>query len=124
MVNGEYPRNSKGETYGPDPFTSFVGYSPDLIAAVGEDNVEGYIRERDEPGYEFLQTNDWKSYTALRKANPGPQPIPLYDSEGEVIGTFMYGGGYGLEELGLAEGISMEEAKAAVAALFEAEDAQ
>ncbi|EOS67332.1 M56 family metallopeptidase [Oscillibacter sp. 1-3] len=124
LVNGEYPRNSKGETYGPDPFTSFVGYSPNLIAAVGEDNVEGYIRERDEPGYEFLQTNDWKSYTALRKANPGPQPIPLYDSEGEVIGTFMYGGGYGLEELGLAEGISMEEAKAAVAALFEAEDAQ
>ena len=39
-------------------------------------------------------------------------------------GTFMYGGGYGLEELGLAEGKSMEEAKAAVAALFEAEDAQ
>ena len=53
------------------------------------------------------------------KAKPGPQPIPLYNSEGTVIGTFMCGG-YGSEDLGI-EGMSIEEAKAAVAAMFDAE---
>ncbi len=121
LVNGDYPRNSKGETYGSDSLLSgFVGCAPDLIAAVGEDNVEGYIRERDEPGYELQKARDIEGYMALRKANPGPQPIPLYNSEGTVIGTFMCGGGYGPEDLGI-EGMSIEEAKAAVAAMFDAE---
>ena len=121
LVNGDYPRNSKGETYGSDSLLSdFVGYAPDLIAAVGEDNVEGYIRERDEPGYELQKAHDIEGYMALWKANPGPQPIPLYNSEGEVIGTFMYGGSYGPEDLGI-EGMSIEEAKAAVAAMFDEE---
>lgn len=120
LVNGDYPRNSRGETYGSDSLLSgFVGCAPDLIAAVGEDNVEGYIRERDEPGYELQKARDIEGYMALRKANPGPQPIPLYNSEGTVIGTFMCGG-YGSEDLRI-EGMSIEEAKAAVAAMFDAE---
>ena len=86
---------------------------------MGEDNVEGYIRERDEPGYELQKARDIEGYMALRKANPGPQPIPLYNSEGTVIGTFMCGG-YGSEDLRI-EGMSIEEAKAAVAAMFDAE---
>lgn len=115
LVNGDYPRNSKGETYGAAGlFTNFVGYAPDLIAAVGEDNVEGYIRERDQLGYALRKAGDIEGYMALQKANPGPQPIPLYDSEGKVIGAFMHGGGYGLDELGL-QGMSIEEAKAALA---------
>lgn len=121
LVNGDYPRNSRGETYGSDSLLSnFVGYAPDLIAAVGEDNVEGYIRERDEPGYELQKAHDIEGYMALWRDNSGPQPIPLYNSAGEVIGTFMYGGGYGPKDLGI-EGMSVEEAKAAVAAMFDAE---
>lgn len=123
LVNGDYPRNNVGETYGSTAFSSFVGYSPDLIAAVGVDNVEGYIRERDTLGYALLQAHDVEGYMALIKANPGPRPIPLYDSEGKVIGTFMHGGGHSSEDLGTA-GMSIEEAKAAMAALFGTDNAQ
>lgn len=123
LVNGEYPRNSKGESYGSEAFfAAFVGYAPDLNAARGEGGVSGYIRERDELGYALRKAGDIAGYTALWKANPGPQPMPLYDSEGEVIGTFMHGGGYGPEDLG-TEGMSVEEAKAAVEAFFEEKDA-
>ena len=33
LIDGEYPKNSKGETYGPDVLSMLVGYQPDLIAA-------------------------------------------------------------------------------------------
>ena len=43
LVDGDYPRNSLGETYGSGLCASIVGYEPDLIAAVSDDGTEGYI---------------------------------------------------------------------------------
>ena len=46
LVDGDYPRNSLGETYGSTLSESIVGYEPDLISAVSEDGTEGYIEPR------------------------------------------------------------------------------
>lgn len=43
LADGEYPRNSLGETYGNHLSARYLGYEPDLIAAVSEDGTEGYI---------------------------------------------------------------------------------
>jgi len=60
-----YPRNSHGLTYG----TGDHG-SPDLEAAIGHGGQSGYVSLCD----------------TLAAYNPGP--IPLYDQEGNRIGTF------------------------------------
>ena len=42
-----YPTNAKGETYGSYLDRNTVGQAPDLIAAMGENGVKGYIRLND-----------------------------------------------------------------------------
>ena len=64
-----YPANDAGETYGSVLLADFVGEDPDLLAAVHQDGVSGYIRSDD---YTDTTTNS----------------IPLYDQEGNVIGSF------------------------------------
>ena len=123
LVNGDYPKNSKGESYGSEAFfAEFVGYRPDLIAAKGEDGVRGYYREEDTPGYAEHIAHDIDAYNAIWKANPGPQPIPLYDSEGNVIGAYLYGGGYGPGDMGITSDMSIDEAKQAAADFLEKND--
>ena len=39
-----YPTNANGETYGSYFDRHKYGYAPDLIAALGDDGTEGYIR--------------------------------------------------------------------------------
>ena len=39
-----YPTNANGETYGSYLDRHKYGYAPDLIAALGDDGTEGYIR--------------------------------------------------------------------------------
>ena len=116
-MNGEYPRNSLGETYGRD-FFGELGESPDLIAAVSpEEGLEGYIA-RDESEYtlglspelrrafeNWCQENKVKGYT-----------MPLYDSEHNRIGTF-YGNGDGNAPASFRQ-ITWEELKAAEAQGF------
>ncbi len=79
LVDGKYPVNEKGETYGPDILSDIVGTPPDLIQAVATNGAEGYIRYDDM--YGFLQEED------------GVQPdiIPVYDLEGNQIGEFKIG---------------------------------
>lgn len=117
LVNGEYPRNSLGETYGRD-FFGELGESPDLIAAVSpEEGLEGYIA-RDESEYtlglspelrrafeNWCQENKVKGYT-----------LPLYDSEHNRIGTF-HGVGDGNAPPSFRQ-ITWEELKAAEAQGF------
>lgn len=43
----EYNINSDGETYGSALSEYTIGYEPDLIAAIGTDGVEGYIKNED-----------------------------------------------------------------------------
>lgn len=101
LVNGEYPKNSRGESYGSSALENYVGYSPDLIAAVGTQGESGYIRDADTDVLPTLSAEEC----------PHEFMVPLYDSEGEVIGEFAVGcGGH------FSGGMTIEEAKAAVAA--------
>ena len=74
----EYPVNSNGETYGSVLLADMVGEAPDLLAAVNQAGVSGYIRSADFPQAE----------QGVTSASP---VIPLYDVNGVVIGSFMMG---------------------------------
>lgn len=92
LVNGDYPRNSKGETYGSERLARFVGHKPDLIAVVGEDmkgnEKAGYIRDSDVPFPEVKTPEDAQKYMEYLRSLPAEIEYPLYDSEGNVIGKF------------------------------------
>lgn len=101
LVNGEYPKNSHGESYGSSALANYVGYSPDLIAAVGTHGESGYIRDADTDVIPDLSAEEC----------PHEFMVPLYDSEGEVIGEFAVScGGH------FSGGMTIEEAKEAIAA--------
>ena len=46
LVNGDYPRNSRGETYGKIMDITYTGYEPDLIGAFNGEE-EGYVTKED-----------------------------------------------------------------------------
>ena len=74
LVNGDFPKNKKGETYGPWELCYYVGYEPDLVPSEG-----GYVR--------------WKEYNEAPKALDGlsKEECPheytyyVYDLDGNVI---------------------------------------
>ena len=70
-----YPTNARGETYGSYLDRNTVGQAPDLIAAMGENGVEGYIRLND-IAPELFTLEEIRQYQAQVDANP---VIPLYD---------------------------------------------
>lgn len=102
LVDGVFPTNSLGESYGSTVLAAYVGYEPDLVSARGTNGERGYICYEDE---QFIPHN-------LPAAEcPHEFMIPLYDSEHNVIGEFsMSCGGH------FSGGMTIEEAKAAVAA--------
>ncbi|BDF69120.1 hypothetical protein CE91St41_01010 [Oscillospiraceae bacterium] len=85
LVNGDYPVNSQGQTYGPMALANVVGYQPDLISAVGENGVEGYILREDVIGPEVNTPEE--ALESMLTANDR-LIIPLFDVEGNEIGTF------------------------------------
>ena len=76
LVNGEYPVNAKGKSYGSAELEAYVGYRPDLVPAIGTNGEKGYISSRRELN--------------LRNGETGT--IPLYDIAGNIIGEFEVGG--------------------------------
>lgn len=78
---GDFPINENGETYGISIITEDGEYiDPDLIEAIGEDNVEGYVKFEDIYGHD----NEYNY------KNPDRISVPLYESDGTtVIGEFM-----------------------------------
>ena len=92
-----YPTNAKGESYG-IAANNFV-YDPDLIAAIGEDGVEGYIREKEANPFEPKSPEEALRWQEEYRAQGGFHYINLYDKEGNVIGKFKVGDGanYGVE---------------------------
>lgn len=87
----EYHVNQNGQTYGIE-YDS--GESPDLIAAVGENGIEGYIKSEDllDEG-DFVQTPEkaieYSKKVATLKEEGAYRKIPLYKSDGEtIIGKF------------------------------------
>ena len=47
-VQGEYPTNSLGESYGDLRLSAYVGYQPDLVAARKIGDQQGYISRAEE----------------------------------------------------------------------------
>lgn len=82
--DGQYLRNINGETYGSELLSDVVGQSPDLIAAVGNNDVHGYIRAEDR----MTLLNRDMDLNARILAAAEDRDIPLYDRDGRVIGTF------------------------------------
>lgn len=73
--NCQYPVNQFGESYGSCVLAEIVGEEPDLISAVGEDGVEGFVRAEELcADYDVLPDE-----VVL---------IPLYDVSGVEIGSF------------------------------------
>lgn len=86
LVNGDFPKNSLGETYGNGLMMNQVGRAPDLLAAIGTNGQRGYIRRTDEHP-DGLDTPE--QVLAWQESLPADiMDIPLRDFEGNVIGTF------------------------------------
>ncbi|MBQ9347000.1 MAG: S-layer homology domain-containing protein [Oscillibacter sp.] len=117
LTDGEYPRNSSGESYGIEALSDFVGYAPDLESAVGTNGERGYIRQSEVPSPDmFLRENmDYtaavQSYLEWEKENPGPWHIPLYDQEGSVIGECQIDQSLGPDDFGIISFMTAEEVK-------------
>lgn len=79
LVDGVYPVNSRGESYGNLQLIQYVGYAPDLAGAIGTQGERGYI--------------DRKEALHPSAAEELRTTIPLYNAEHEVIGEVAYGGG-------------------------------
>lgn len=77
LVDGDYPKNGKGETYGPEVLSELLGHQPDLISAAATNGKEGYVRREDF----MLEPSEIET-------NGKPFMIPVYDLEGNVIGEF------------------------------------
>lgn len=102
LVDGVFPTNSLGETYGSSTLGAYVGYEPDLVAARGTNGEHGYVCRADEQSV---------PHDLPAAECPHEFAIPLYDSEHNVIGEFhMSCGGH------FSGGMTIEEAKEAVAA--------
>ncbi len=74
--DGAYPVNAAGETYGSVLLADMAGQNPDLVSATNQKGVDGYIRIDDVP-----TIGPDVSTAAI-------QTIPLYDMNGNVIGSF------------------------------------
>ncbi len=97
LVGGDYPKNSQGESYGLPQLAYYVGYEPDLFYMPDR----GYYRQSE-------RLAESAKYEGLSKEEcPHTWSIPLYDSEGKVIGEFELNCG------GHYDGMSMEEIMAA-----------
>ena len=101
LVQGEYPTNSLGESYGDLRLSAYVGYQPDLVAARKIGDQQGYISRAEE---EALPSG------LPAEECPHEFQLSLYDSEHQVIGTYSIScGGH------FSGGMTIEEAKEAVA---------
>ena len=107
LVDGDYPKNEKGESYGSMLLADYVGYAPDLshmAAYPPEGRPEGYIRESE------LQAAGEKLHGLSEEACPHEYTIPLYDAEGQKIGTYKVGCNGHYE----TPGMTLEEVREAV----------
>ncbi len=83
--NIEYSVNVNNETYGSGLLADALGIEPDLIAAVGRDGIEGYVRSED---LAPTPSNPEEAVVMAERAKTD-RTIPLYSLEGEVIGEFV-----------------------------------
>ena len=85
-----FPTNINGETYGSAANVAPYGY-PDLVAAVGVDGVEGYIRMSEAHPEDPKTPEEAGQWQKELEAKGGFYFCPLYDKEGAVIGKMQIG---------------------------------
>lgn len=77
--------NDNGEIYGSEYFLNQIGVQPDLISAVGENGLSGYVKESD-LNPEFRTPEELLEFEEKNEMHI----IPLYLEDGEtVIGSFV-----------------------------------
>ena len=74
LVNGDFPKNKKGETYGTMFLADYVGYAPDL-----EVEEEGYVR------FAEKQAASDAMVGLSKEECPHEYTYPVYDKEGEFL---------------------------------------
>ncbi len=81
-----YRTNSSGETYGSSANALYIEDFPDLMAVIGDNGKEGYVRTIDMIGEapaspeEALKIQE----NSARRGNP-PTIINVYDSDGKTV---------------------------------------
>ncbi|MDE6025792.1 MAG: hypothetical protein K2G45_10110 [Lachnospiraceae bacterium] len=76
-------RNSKGEIYGQEPLLEAYGIQPDLIAAIGDNEIHGYVYAEDLEGF---VPNTPEEAIAYQNSHHGiSRVINVYDCEGEIV---------------------------------------
>lgn len=84
--SSKFPTTSKGLTYGSAMNVSMAA-APDLVQAVGDDGTAGYVLKSqllDPASSPAEAVADEKA----AEAGAAPEVIPLYDLNGNVIGTY------------------------------------
>ena len=83
--NGDWRRNSKGQTYGPYSLGHYVGYFPDLICRTASNGQEGYELLKDfcHSGYpgDIRRPEDTLDYMEWLETQPYLILLPVYDLE-------------------------------------------
>ena len=93
--NGDWRRNSKGQTYGPIDLTYTVGYFPDLIYVRCDDH-SGYVTQYayeygNYPEPENGASVDWDDFKKWQKSQNAVDLVNLYDVEmKERVGYMRY----------------------------------
>lgn len=80
----EYPVNKSGQTYGSSLYSEQYGGEPDLIAAVNEDGVQGYMLKTDVDG-PMPKTREEALAMMYLSIESGGRTIPLYEADGKTI---------------------------------------
>ena len=104
LVNGDYPRNSRGETYGSYLDVEYAGYEPDLIG-VSNGEEEGYVTKEDFSYGHGLKDGEWFAFENWRAENNiSGVALPMYDAEHNLIGEWItYEDGKGGKTVTMAE---------------------
>lgn len=84
LVDGAFPRNINGETYGNALMAEEVGRKPDLQAAIGTEGQAGYVRTSDFNHPEFQTPQEAFEW---QLSQPATSYVPLYDFQGKEIGV-------------------------------------
>ena len=92
-IRGYFEINENGETYG-----TYIDKDngereePDLIAVIGLNNVEGYVRKVDLYDEENQPNNPEEAIAYMKKREKdGPRIIPVYEKDGKtVIDEYFY----------------------------------
>lgn len=85
IVNLDYEKNDRNETYGSGLLAELLGVEPDYIAAIGINGVRGYVRA-DEL---YTIPSSPKDAALMMQQDRENKIIPLYDINGNVIDGFV-----------------------------------